>query len=158
MASRYREITHTAMAAHLESIGFFPLNLNGCVEYVWQRNVESKQGKQYPYAVRVYSSVDKRTGLTRDCGSDAIRVVLMDLKTGRALKLKSGKGKAGQRIYRTQNALPTLTERCREYFSKVIHDGCPKCGSVMAERGGRNGKFLGCTKYPACNGTKQLES
>lgn len=158
MASRYVAITHTAMAAQLEGIGFFPLNLSGCVEFVWQRNVESKSGKHFPYAVRVYSSVDKRTGMTRDCGADAIRVVLMDLESGRALKLKSGKGKAGQRIYRTKNALPTLVERCREYFGKVIHDGCPKCGSVMAERAGKNGNFLGCTKYPACNGTKKLES
>ena len=158
MASRYREITHTEMSAHLEGIGFFPLNLSGCVEFVWQRTVETKGGKKFPYAVRVYSSVDKRTGMTRDCGADAIRVVLMDLETGRALKLRSGKGKAGQRIYRTKNALPTLTERCREYFTKVIKDGCPKCGAVMAEREGKNGKFYGCTKYPACNGTKPVES
>lgn len=157
MASRYTEIDHSDMADTLEGIGFEPANQPGCVEYIWQREVVSTSGKKFPYAVRVYSSVDKRTGRTRDCGTDAIRVVLMDLESGRALKLKGGKGKAGQRIYRTKNALPTLVERCREYFGKVIHDGCPKCGSVMAERAGKNGKFLGCTKYPVCNGTKTIE-
>jgi len=156
MASRYTEIRHDEMADLLEGIGFEPRNQSGCVEYVWERNVVSKSGKTFPYAVRVYSSVDKRTGVTRDCGADAIRVVLMDLESGRAMKLKTGKGKAGQRIYRTKNALPTLKERCREYFVKVIQDGCPKCGAVMAERAGKNGSFLGCTKYPVCKGTKPI--
>lgn len=154
MKSRYVEINHTAMSAHLENMGFSLLNLTGCVEFVWQRNVETKSGKKFHYAVRVYSSVDKRTGVTRECGSDAIRVVLMDLETGSAMKLKSGKGKAGQRIYRTKNALPNLKDRCREYFRKVIHEGCPECGAVMAERGGKYGKFMGCTKYPECTGIR----
>lgn len=157
MTSRYVEIKHDEMAEVLESIGFSNVDVKGCVEFVWERQVEDTAGNEFPYAVRVYSSVDKRTYITRDCGADAIRVVLMDLDTGRALKLKSGKGKAGQRIYRTKNALPTLKERCREYFIKVIRDGCPKCGAVMAERSGKNGNFMGCTKFPKCNGSRNIE-
>ena len=157
MTSRYVEISYEKMNETLESIGFSKVYPKGVIEYVWERQVEDTAGKEFPYAVRVYSSVDARTMTTRDCGADAIRVVLMDLATGRALKLKSGKGKAGQRIYRTKNALPTLKERCREYFIKVIREGCPKCGAVMAERAGKNGKFLGCTKYPECNGTRKVE-
>ena len=157
MKSRYVEIKYDKMAQTLEDIGFSAVNVSGCVEYVWERQVEDTAGKEFPYTVRVYSSVDKRTNTTRDCGADAIRVVLMDLETGRAMKLKTGKGKAGQRIYRTKSALINLKARCREYFVKVIQDGCPECGAVMAERAGKFGNFLGCTKFPACKGTRKIE-
>lgn len=33
---------------------------------------------------------------------------------------------------------------------------CPKCGSPMVERNGKHGKFLGCTKYPECRGTRNI--
>ena len=34
---------------------------------------------------------------------------------------------------------------------------CPKCGAGMRPRTGSHGPFLGCTKYPACTGTRQPE-
>lgn len=33
---------------------------------------------------------------------------------------------------------------------------CPKCGSPMAKRIGKNGPFWGCTKYPACDGIENI--
>ena len=33
---------------------------------------------------------------------------------------------------------------------------CPKCGSPMRERSGKFGRFFGCTKYPECRGTRQI--
>ncbi len=33
---------------------------------------------------------------------------------------------------------------------------CEECGSPMVIREGRRGKFLGCTGYPKCRGTKEL--
>jgi ssDNA-binding Zn-finger/Zn-ribbon topoisomerase 1 len=33
---------------------------------------------------------------------------------------------------------------------------CPKCGAVMRERTGRYGKFLGCTNWPRCNGSRDV--
>jgi hypothetical protein len=33
---------------------------------------------------------------------------------------------------------------------------CPKCGSAMKPRNGRNGPFLGCSRYPDCRGTRNL--
>lgn len=33
---------------------------------------------------------------------------------------------------------------------------CPKCGGTMALKHGRYGKFLACTNYPECKGTKPL--
>lgn len=36
---------------------------------------------------------------------------------------------------------------------------CPKpgCGGRLAERNGRHGRFLGCTNYPGCRHTENLE-
>jgi DNA topoisomerase-1 len=34
---------------------------------------------------------------------------------------------------------------------------CKKCGAGMLKRIGRNGLFLGCTRYPDCDGTEELE-
>lgn len=33
---------------------------------------------------------------------------------------------------------------------------CPKCQSPMVERESRYGRFLGCTQYPKCRGTRKL--
>lgn len=33
---------------------------------------------------------------------------------------------------------------------------CPKCGSQMVERSGKYGRFWGCSTYPKCRGTRQL--
>ncbi len=33
---------------------------------------------------------------------------------------------------------------------------CPICGSDMVERNGRYGKFLGCSEFPECDGTRSL--
>ena len=34
---------------------------------------------------------------------------------------------------------------------------CPKCGSKLIIRDGKNGKFIGCTNYPKCRFTKNIE-
>lgn len=34
---------------------------------------------------------------------------------------------------------------------------CPLCGSIMYTREGKYGKFLGCSKYPNCKGTKKMK-
>jgi ssDNA-binding Zn-finger/Zn-ribbon topoisomerase 1 len=33
---------------------------------------------------------------------------------------------------------------------------CPKCGAVMREKTGRYGKFLSCSNWPRCNGTRDV--
>ncbi len=33
---------------------------------------------------------------------------------------------------------------------------CPACGSPMVRRNGRYGEFWGCSKYPACRGTRPV--
>ncbi|MGD1984804.1 MAG: type I DNA topoisomerase [Chromatiaceae bacterium] len=38
-----------------------------------------------------------------------------------------------------------------------IDEKCPKCGSQLAKRLGRNGSFIGCTAYPDCDYTRNID-
>ncbi|MEJ2213189.1 MAG: type I DNA topoisomerase [Gammaproteobacteria bacterium] len=37
-----------------------------------------------------------------------------------------------------------------------IDESCPKCGGQLSIRLGRNGRFIGCTNYPECDYTRNL--
>lgn len=39
---------------------------------------------------------------------------------------------------------------------KILDEKCPKCGHPLAEKHGRNGKFIGCTNFPSCDFTKSI--
>jgi DNA topoisomerase-1 len=39
---------------------------------------------------------------------------------------------------------------------EALDEACPKCGSPLSIRLGRNGRFIGCTKYPECDYTRDL--
>jgi DNA topoisomerase I len=38
----------------------------------------------------------------------------------------------------------------------AVEDKCPDCGAAMVMKRGRFGRFLACTRYPECKGTKPL--
>ena len=48
--------------------------------------------------------------------------------------------------------------RTAESVSKEEYDPmkCPRCGSKLVERNGRNGRFIGCTNYPKCCYTRSI--
>ncbi len=37
-----------------------------------------------------------------------------------------------------------------------VEDKCPQCGAAMVMKRGRFGRFLACTRYPECKGTKPI--
>jgi DNA topoisomerase-1 len=39
-----------------------------------------------------------------------------------------------------------------------MDEACPECGKPLAIRLGRNGRFVGCTDYPTCSYTRNLDS
>ncbi len=39
-----------------------------------------------------------------------------------------------------------------------IEETCPKCGGQLSIRLGRNGRFIGCTNYPECDYTRDLNA
>ncbi len=40
---------------------------------------------------------------------------------------------------------------------EMLEENCPKCGKKLAKRLGRNGYFIGCTGYPECNYTRNVD-
>jgi DNA topoisomerase I len=40
---------------------------------------------------------------------------------------------------------------------EMLQENCPKCGKVLAKRLGRNGYFIGCTGYPDCDYTRNVD-
>jgi len=69
--------------------------------------------------------------------------------------------------------VPLLEQFWRPFKSKVDHtaehvkrsdvthealdERCPKCGGALSIRLGRRGRFIGCTHYPQCDYTRDLE-
>ncbi|WP_419852287.1 DNA topoisomerase III [Actinobacillus pleuropneumoniae] len=43
-------------------------------------------------------------------------------------------------------------------MGKIEIKKCPKCGSPMTKRTGKNGVFWGCTKYPGCDGIEFIDT
>ncbi len=41
--------------------------------------------------------------------------------------------------------------------NKIINNICPKCGNLLVIRNGKYGVFKGCTNYPRCKFTINLE-
>jgi DNA topoisomerase-1 len=44
-----------------------------------------------------------------------------------------------------------------DVIKETTEEKCPICGSEMTVKLGRYGKFLSCTKYPDCKGTRQID-
>jgi DNA topoisomerase-1 len=40
---------------------------------------------------------------------------------------------------------------------EMLEEACPKCGKKLAKRLGRNGYFIGCTGYPDCDYTRNVD-
>jgi DNA topoisomerase I len=40
---------------------------------------------------------------------------------------------------------------------EMLEEACPKCGKKLAKRLGRNGYFIGCTGYPECDYTRNVD-
>jgi DNA topoisomerase-1 len=39
---------------------------------------------------------------------------------------------------------------------EVLDEDCPKCGNKLSSRLGRSGRFIGCTAYPECDYTRNI--
>lgn len=93
--------------------------------------------------LRVFSSVDKSTGWSRDKGTDAIRIVAWDTAKNRNVDGET-------KTLRTTGWDERLKEKLEELYERVLTQQCPNCGAMLIVREGKHGKFLGCSAYPGC--------
>ena len=97
-------------------------------------------------------------GCVFECGNFGCRTFLF--YTERVMCLRS----AGWCAF--MQAQQEKEQRQKEYEQKRMQrelwkiqnassERCPICGSVMYMREGKYGKFLGCSNYPSCKGTRK---
>ena len=46
----------------------------------------------------------------------------------------------------------------KDVTQEMLGENCPECGGQLSIRLGRNGRFIGCTNYPECKYTRDLNS
>lgn len=145
---RYTRITRDEFEEALDETeyNFKEVDYNWTGELVYEAYSESKT-----YTLRVYSSLDKRTGQARDKGSDAIRTVVLHTDSGRPVL----KEKRTNRIKTWKSNLKKKIRSLSERSSEV--EICRKCKSPMVIRENKDGdKFYGCSSYPDCKNTKSI--
>lgn len=105
--------------------------------------------------LRIYSTLE--AGTARNCGDDAIRTVIWDLEHDepiggrtKTLRIESWRG----------NLAPKIRDLMSNWRDE-IHGYCDECGRPMNLREpGRDDDwdaFLGCSGYPECKNTEELD-
>jgi|SRR5579872_589082 len=162
MTIRYVPFKLDAFQQVMDGIGFKQVEIEGTKEYVFERQVESKFKEPrngvtitlYPFYVRIYSTVDKRTNETREKDSDAIRVQLCSIKTGRLI------AGTNRKVLRTKSAFENTVLNARELFKYCANNICTSCNAgVMVKRKGANGPFMGCSCFVdgTCKHTQEIK-
>lgn len=121
-------------------------------------------GKEYVYethdfmpdhngiVLRIFSTIDERTDVARSKGADAIRCVIWYRHVHAPLGGRKKTLRIKTYCKNLQEKIESLFEEYEQYVTR-----CDECGGWMVEREGRYGKFLGCSDYPNCDNTEQIE-
>lgn len=102
--------------------------------------------------LRVYSSIEKSSGLSRDKGKDAIRTVIWHKEEQRPI---GGRTRTHRITTWKKNLRKKIESLLDEWKDEV--EVCDECGSFMAKREGQYGPFYGCLSYPRCENTKEYD-
>lgn len=116
--------------------------------------------------IRVYTTVTRGAGSVRDCGEDAIRVVVGAMAGGKFRSLVKPR-----KVLRTAPARETEEERVQIFLDRLVEiireayrearnvPECAQCGLPMAVRERKTGgEFYGCVGFPNCRGTANKNS
>ncbi len=144
----YTRITETEMDNIFLENGFEAIDIPGTKEKVYQFEFNTKSGERF--ALRIYSSIDLRTGDSRGCGNDAIRVMVMWKNGNEWTRIGSTR-----RVNRIQTWKKNLENQLNSWTS-MLEGKCEDCGAPLSKRRGKHGEFLGCARYPECNYTESL--
>lgn len=144
MAAQYEVITLQQMHDVLTSRGYYRINVENTLEYVYERILCNDDRN---YRVRIMTSVDKRTNRSRSVGSDAIRLIVLNS----AGDIINGE----KRVNRSTGWQVRLNARLDKWKDGIVW--CDQCGGAMRPRTSKYGKFLGCSTYPMCGYTISLK-
>lgn len=165
MSGRFVAIPADRLLGELRAIG-------ASVEAHGGRFIEGKQGREVVVdvvppggraMVRVYTSLAVGATNARECGEDAVRVLVgVDMPT------KFQPLTSSRKILRTAPAdaadrIAAFLERLRGAIREAYDSArrtpcCHLCGRAMAKRATRDKsrEFLGCIGYPECKATRGI--
>ena len=167
MGTRYIEIPADSLTGAIEAIGAAVASRGGSI-------VSGRSGRERTYelaphrgrgVVLVYTSLSCGADTVRQCGTDAVRIVVGHRDADGKFR-PHGKG---QRIYRTAPKgepsarvaafLGRLTGVLREAYGAAMRvPSCPSCEAVMGKRTVKSTgrQFWGCSMYPECKATREV--
>jgi hypothetical protein len=133
--------------------------MHACLRGLFKRTDREKAEIIYSWTspadidVKVFTSIDARTGLARPVGDDAIRIVVYDKRAKRKIVSWSVELK---RVGNWQVRLREKAGAALLHASYRPH--CPVCHQDTVIIFGRpEAQFWGCSNYPKCGGTTALE-
>jgi hypothetical protein len=150
LAAHYRAFGYQDFKALMTDMKFQEIDLPDTMEYAFEHVIANQRVQANRFKIQILSSVDKNTGITREVGSDAIRILLLDTRNQKPV--------ASWVAHRTTNAFTTVRERARDAFRYVTHhpEHHCSCGALMSVRKSRGKQFLGCSTFPVCKETKPI--
>lgn len=133
--------------------------MHACLRGLFKRTDREKAEIIYSWTspadidVKVFTSIDARTGLARPIGEDAIRIVVYDKRAKRKIVLWSVEMK------RTGNWQIRIREKAGAAILRASYrPHCPFCHQDnMIIYGRPDAQFWGCSNYPKCGGSSALE-
>jgi len=119
-------------------LDFEQVRLQGTKELVYRATSDNDT-----FVMRVYSSLDRRTGKARDKGSDAIRTVVLHNPSGKPVLSE----KRTNRIKTWRKNLKKKIKSLKQRREDIML--CPECSRVMVirENSDDGSKFYGCTGW-----------
>jgi hypothetical protein len=149
MAAQFTNITLSEMDHFLTQPSFKmePITLPDVREAVYART-EEVGGRVYQ--LRVYTGIEGTE--SREAGEDAIRVVLFVKREGTVPGII---GKT-TRVHRMANWRKHLSERLASWTELLPCRTCKKCQSPMREIKKPKYHFFGCTNFPRCRYTEEV--
>lgn len=144
----YVPVRRIAFETEMLDMGFAHVDVKGTLELVYERRIPNSV-----YGIRILSTIDPRNGLSRDVGTDAIRVTLWNYTKERPVKVERRVNRTGTE----DGVIKRTRDRAREVWGWAVNNQCSCGNGVMVERKGPKGKFLGCSNYPTCKKTAQIK-
>lgn len=103
--------------------------------------------------LRTYSTIDERTDKARDKGEDAIRLLIYNRNVHRPMGGRKKTLRIESWCKNFKEKVHSLFEESKEYVQR-----CEECDGWMVVRDGQYGEFLGCSNYPDCDHTEQIDA
>lgn len=125
----------------------------GLIQSLFDKGFVKKKGKQMIPTAEGMMLIDNLPEVLKDPGLTALWEQALNQIAEGAMSLETFMQKQEVFIRHLMNQSRQSGVR----LGSIEIKKCPKCGSPMAKRNGKNGMFWSCTKYPDCDGIENID-